>query len=62
MDADRHQYAAARFRQLQGRVWLPFAAVFLLEAVWRAGWLPLPGDDHPQRLLREELSPKPAGG
>ena len=52
MDADRHQYAAARFRQLQGRVWLPFAAVFLLEAVWRAGWLPLPGDDQPHVAAR----------
>ena len=52
MDANRHQYVAARFRQLQGYVWLPIAAVFLLEAGWRAGWLPLPGDDRPQVAAR----------
>ena len=52
MDADRLQYVAARFRQLQGYVWLPFAVVFLLSFLYQAGWLPLPGADSPQIVRR----------
>jgi len=52
MDANRFQYIAARFRQLQGYVWLPFAVVFLLSVLYQAGWLPLPGADSPPIVRR----------
>jgi len=47
MDPDRLQYVTRRYPHLQGLRLLPLAALFLLSALWRAGWMHLPGDDRP---------------
>ena len=44
MDADRLRYVTQRYPQLQGLRLLPLAALFLLSAAWRAGWVHLPGN------------------
>ncbi len=52
MDLALVRYVEQRFRQLQGYRLLPLAALFLISAVWRAGWFHLPGDDGPHGTQR----------
>jgi hypothetical protein len=49
MDTDiaRLRYVTSRYPQLQGLRLVPLSLVFLASAVWRAGLLPLPGDNQP---------------
>ncbi len=49
MDTDiaRLRYVTSRYPQLQGLRLVPLSLVFLASAAWRAGLLPLPGDNQP---------------
>ena len=52
MDADRLRYVTQRYPQLQGLRLLLLAALFLLSAAWRAGWVHLHLPGHAARWLR----------